>query len=72
MVKLDSMASDGGDGSGCVVDSVAEEVQTQLGFLAFSVKQCVMDHLGSARSSLCSDISTSRFGGIEHSGRGKN
>jgi hypothetical protein len=48
MVKLDSMASDGGDGSGCVVNSVAEEVQTQLGLLAFSAKQRPMDRLGSS------------------------
>ena len=47
MVELDSMAGDGGDAGGGLVDSVAEEVQTQLGLLAFSLEQCVVDHLGS-------------------------
>jgi len=47
MVELDSMAGDGGDAGSGLVNRVAEEVQTQLGLLAFSIEQCLVDHLGS-------------------------
>ena len=47
MVELDSMAGDGGDAGSGLVNRIAEEVQTQLGLLAFHIKQCVMDYLGS-------------------------
>jgi hypothetical protein len=47
MVELDSMAGDGGNVGSSLVNRLAKEVQTQLGLLAFSIEQCVMDHLGS-------------------------
>lgn len=60
MVGLDSMAGDGRNGGCGVDDSLAEKVQTQLGFLALSVEQRAVDTVGTARPRLCSHSAASR------------
>ena len=64
------MAGDGSNCSCCLDDSFAKEVQTQLGFLAFPLKQCIVGRLGIARSGLRSDSVATGTGNYEYS-RGK-
>ena len=64
------MAGDGSNCSCCLDDSLAKEVQTQLGFLAFPPKQCIVGRLGITRSGLRSDSVATGPSNYEYS-RGK-
>ena len=66
MVELDSMAGDVRDGCCRLDDSVTEEVQTQLGILAFPAKQRVVDRMGSSRPRLCVDSAATGAGNLEY------
>lgn len=46
--KCHSMAGYVGNGHGGLDDCLAKEAQTELGLLAFSLEQSLMDRLGSA------------------------
>ena len=65
MVELDSMAGDGRNGSRGLDDCVAKKVQTQLGVLAFPVKQRVVGSLGTARPRLCFNPAATGVGNFE-------
>jgi hypothetical protein len=65
MVELDSMAGDGRDGGCRLDDCVTKKVQTQLGVLGFSVKQRVVDNLGTIRPRLCFNPAATGVGNFE-------
>jgi len=60
------MAGDGRNNSCRLDDSLAKEVQTQLGFLAFPLKQWAVGRLGIARSGLRSDSVATGAGNYEY------
>jgi len=51
------MACNGGDGRWRLARRLATQIQAELGVLGLSCQQCVVDHLGIARSRLRSDFS---------------
>lgn len=52
------MAGDAGYSRRRLVNRVAKKVQKELGLLAVSLKQCVVDYLGVARSRLRANLPT--------------
>lgn len=50
------MAGDGGDRYRRMDGWLAKEIQAELGVLAFSLKQCAVDHLGRTRSCVRIDL----------------
>jgi hypothetical protein len=62
------MARDVGYGCSRVVDGFTEEVQKELGFLAFSVEQRAMGNLGLARPRLRADFSAAMPCDSQHPG----
>ena len=60
------MAGDGRNNSCRLDDSVAKEVQTQLGVLAFPLKQCVVGRVGITRPGLRFDSAATGAGNYEH------
>jgi hypothetical protein len=62
------MARDVSDGHRRLDGGVAKKVQTQLGVLAFSPQQRVMDFVGPSRSCLCVDSFAGMPGSSQHQG----